>query len=63
MRCPKCGYTTQVVKMTTNDMNEEYRKRSCRHCGHKFFSIEFEIEENDALKNEWPEMFKNRKEK
>lgn len=62
MRCPKCNRATYIVHMTTSNENEEYRKRRCRGCGHELFTIEFEIEENEQLRNEWPEMFKNRKE-
>lgn len=62
MQCPKCGHTTQVTHLTTNDENEEYRRRRCRWCGHIFYTIEFEVEVNDAFKEEWPQMFKKKKE-
>ena len=60
MKCPKCGHITQVTHLTTSGENEEYRRRRCRWCGRVFFTIEFDIEENEQLRNEWPEMFKKK---
>ena len=62
MRCPKCDFMTRITSMTVSDENEVYRRRKCCECGHKFFTIEFEIEETEQLKQEWPRAFGIRKE-
>lgn len=63
MRCPKCGYLAPVRNNTTTDDNEVFRRRRCRHCGHTFYTIEFEVEDNDLLVKSWAESLKKEKEK
>lgn len=33
--------------------DEKYRKRKCRACGNKFYTIEYEVEYDQRLRNEW----------
>ena len=52
--CPKCGAPASVkdVVMNTDD-NEQYRKKECTECGHVFFTLEFEVEADDCLLENW----------
>ena len=45
MLCPICGYKTQVFDVKTNmEENEVRRRRKCVQCGHRFWTMEFEVE-------------------
>lgn len=52
MNCPKCGEKTKVIDLSTAP-DEKYRKRNCRVCGHKFYTIEYEVEYDQRFKDEW----------
>lgn len=54
MICPNCecdAVYVYEVRHTSN--NETYRDRRCKICGHKFYTIEFEIEEDATFAGEW----------
>lgn len=56
MKCEKCGSENVYVKdnVFVPPENTNYRKRICKDCGHKFFTIEFIIEKDDDLaQKEW----------
>jgi transcriptional regulator NrdR family protein len=54
MTCPKCEEKVKVIDVTNNtDDNETYRIRQCRTCGHKFYTVEMEVEANTALLDIW----------
>ena len=57
MKCPKCGGKS-TVKNTLHDnvMNETYRQIKCLECGLYFYSIEFEVEFNDAYRDRFLEL-------
>ena len=60
MRCQKCGCETgvsDVVRVT----DEVYRKRVCKSCGHKFFTIEFEIEQDENFYEAWHANYRKHK--
>ena len=65
MKCPKCGGKFSPVKNTTvTEENEVYRRRRCKSCGHTFYTIEFQVEENELFMNDWYKALENeRKEK
>ena len=46
MNCPKCGGKTAVTD-GAKATDEIYRRRKCLVCDHRFFTIEYEVE-NDA---------------
>lgn len=53
MKCPKCGGEIKVCCTTYTEENEIYRRRKCFSCGHVFYTMEFEVEENPAFRKEW----------
>ena len=60
MRCQKCGCKTgvsDVVRVT----DEVYRKRVCKSCGHKFFTIEFEAEQDQRFYETWHANYRKHK--
>ena len=51
MECPECGYKTNIVKSVYNsDSNELYRKRRCAGCDSLFYTVEFEVELTEQIK-------------
>lgn len=52
MNCPKCGKET-VVWDISKAPDELYRKRKCKVCGHKFCTIEYEVENDENFRKEW----------
>jgi len=54
MICPKCKGKTRVVETRFYDIeNEIYRRRKCIDCDNSFFTVEFEVEENEVLRELW----------
>lgn len=54
MKCPECGGKTTVYDNSFNpDTNEHSRKRKCLVCGHRFYTMEFEVECNEQFKKDW----------
>jgi transcriptional regulator NrdR family protein len=54
MTCPNCNGKVRVVDNTSVDArNEDYRKRKCTVCGHIFYTVEFEVECDESLKQDW----------
>lgn len=54
MVCPKCKGKTKVVDVVHNtDANESYRFRKCRHCGFKFYTVEFEVDYDEQFRRNW----------
>lgn len=54
MTCPNCNGKVRVVDCTDVDpRNEIYRKRKCTVCGHIFYTVEFEVDYDDSLKQDW----------
>ena len=60
MKCPECNGNTTVVLPLTNDENEIYRFRKCKECGHKFYTIEFEVDRDAHFKKEWTRLTSKR---
>ena len=60
MYCPKCkGKIGVLDSVYNNDENEILRKRKCKECGHIFYTIEFEVEQDDRLKQEWSSFYRS----
>lgn len=57
MQCAKCGGKL-MIKKTYQDLeeNEVIRVRECRSCKDRIHTIEFEIEENEILKERLEEI-------
>ena len=54
MLCPKCGGKTHICdNVSDTETNENYRQRVCKECGHKFYTVEFEVEGDDRFKKSW----------
>lgn len=54
MKCPKCNGKVQVLDHSfVEPRNEEYRKRKCLVCGHRFVTIEFEVDYDERFKKDW----------
>lgn len=61
MKCPKCGGKTRVRDNVNDEQaNERYRRRLCKSCGHEFYTIEFEIEDDDQLRETWSRNHRSR---
>ena len=52
MNCPKCGEVSKVWDIAKAP-DELYRKRKCGVCGHKFCTIEYEVEYDENFRKEW----------
>lgn len=52
MNCPKCGGETKVIDLAKAP-EDIYRKRGCKQCGSTFFTVEYEIEKNCDMWQEW----------
>lgn len=45
MTCPVCGGNDlKVTDVRDRDCESIYRRRKCQSCGHKFSTVEYEIE-------------------
>lgn len=56
MICPKCGGRTYSIDTVHNNTdNETYRQKKCGDCGEVFYTVEFEVIENDRFKKAWNE--------
>ena len=53
MVCPKCGGKIHVVDNVNTNENETYRQKECRKCGHVFYTVEFEVDNDKNLKDTW----------
>jgi transcriptional regulator NrdR family protein len=61
MNCPKCSGAVMVRDTTYTEENEIYRRKKCRECGHVFYTMEFEVEDNPAFRAEWSRLIKTAK--
>lgn len=60
MQCPKCGGSTKVSDVNFNkDDNERYRRRTCKECGHIFYTVEFVVECDEAFLETYREHNRN----
>ena len=65
MLCPKCRSTAKVC-LTRQAETETIRIRTCKKCGYRFTTVEFEIEYLDGMDkiSDWfRKYYKDRKEK
>lgn len=53
MVCPKCGGDVRAIDTIQAKDNETFRCRKCLNCGHKIYTVEFEVEPNRQFKKEW----------
>lgn len=54
MNCPKCKSRAYVMDVVNNHVNQEaYRKKRCKKCGHVFFTVEFEVENDKVFMRKW----------
>lgn len=59
MNCPKCAGKILVIDNVKNpDENEIYRKKCCRECGLIFFTVEYEVIENQRFKDDWNKYYR-----
>jgi len=50
MRCPKCdGLHLKVVMTKADQLDCNIRRRHCRVCGHRFYTVERALAEVEAL--------------
>lgn len=49
MNCPECGGQTRVVKPFHTTKNQTLRWRACANCGHRFYTLETEIEKTGTV--------------
>lgn len=54
MKCPKCGGKSTVKDTLHTEENETYRRIKCsdESCGYIFYTVEYEVEDSDALRKE-----------
>lgn len=55
MNCPKCGSGMVFVnRVNTNTQDREiYKEKICLKCGHKHYTVEYEVVENKAFWDAW----------
>lgn len=51
--CPRCGGNIKTTYSVHSDDGDIYRQKTCDACGHVFYTVEYEVIENDAFKKEW----------
>jgi hypothetical protein len=61
MKCPKCFGPVRVCDTTYTEENEIYRRKRCRNCGSIVYTLEFEVENNSALQEDWNRLLKTAK--
>lgn len=61
MNCPKCSGEVRARDTIHTAENEIYRKRKCISCGHVFYTLEFEVENNDSFQAEWRRILRTKK--
>lgn len=47
--CPKCGYQTYILDTRTRPDENIRRRRQCEKCGHRFTTIEVEVNEFEKV--------------
>ena len=52
MTCPVCGERSKVVD-NVDCVDEYYRKRKCTSCGYTFYTVEYETDYNEEVKEMW----------
>ena len=53
-KCSKCGGTMYVNHTVLDDANNElYRRRVCRDCGNAVFTIEYELDDTEQVREVW----------
>ena len=52
MKCPICGNNTKVIDVR-HDCESIGRKRECKTCGHRFYTMECDCEKIEFLKLEY----------
>lgn len=58
VKCPKCDSDTSVKGVRHDrEENEVFRERKCKKCGERFFTVEFQVEENESFKKIWKELW------
>lgn len=60
MVCPKCGGEIRAIDTLQASHNETFRYKKCLDCGHKIYTVEFEVEPNSRFKKEWNFYLKKR---
>ena len=45
MKCPKCDNKTEVIDSRLSKHNRVRRRRKCKKCGHRFTTLEINIED------------------
>lgn len=64
MLCPKCGNKAVIFDVRNDtEENEVYRHHKCTNteCNNIFFSIEFQVEEDENFIKKWRSMSRGRK--
>lgn len=60
MYCPKCGRVAGQLDHIVTDQKEIYRERYCKACDYKFYTVEYEVENNSQFKKEWRKYHKKK---
>lgn len=60
MNCPKCGRLAGQIDHADTPNKEIYRERYCTSCKHRFYTIEFEVENTPSFRKEWNALRKNK---
>ena len=54
MHCPKCGGKIRVRDVVHNNSNNEtYRLKRCDVCENEFYTVEFELVQQNGFENIW----------
>ena len=61
MTCPMCGGKCQTVETLDSPDNDVYRQKNCLHCGYKFFTLEFVVQNNEGFQKEWKALVRPKK--
>lgn len=52
MNCPKCGGKAKVLDCARSP-EETYRERKCKVCGYAFYTVEYEVENDENFHKTW----------
>ena len=59
MNCPNCGGKVAVIDTTSTPDGEIYRKRKCRECNYVFYTVEIEVEFDEAVRDAWNRFYRS----
>lgn len=59
LHCPKCESKVKAIEgVRDRKRNETYRHGVCPNCGYEYYSVEFEVEDNEQFQKVYKRLLK-----